>query len=471
MAIPLEILYAPLSTLAEKLKAKAFTSEELTRAYLDRLEKIGSKLGAVATVLRESSLTEAKKADMERAAGKVRGPLHGIPYGAKDLLAAKGAPTTWGAEPYKEQTFDFDATVVRKLREAGAILVAKLAMVELAGSFGYEAADSCWTGPCRTPWDLKRWSGGSSSGSGAAVASGLVPFAIGSETSGSIITPASYCGITGLRPTYGRVSRAGAMPLCWTLDKLGPMARTADCCARVLEAIAGRDAADDSTTRKPFRATAFPAERKWKIGILAAATTGIDASVRANFDKAIEVLSGFATIVKDVKLPSLPFGSVLGTILRGEGATVFRTLFESGEAKKLRSSGMRLGGYAALTLPATEYLDAMRARTRMRNALQKTYASFDAIVAPGRAELAPNADGPFRWSGAGGAAIGALITSTNLIGLPAVCVPTGFSASGLPTSLQFTGPAWKEAELLALASRYQSKTTHHGERPPEKNFD
>src|SRR5205823_6970158 len=193
---------------------------------------------------------QARAADREIKAGRYRGPLHGVPYGAKDLLATRGIPTTWGAEPYKDQVFDYDATIVRKLREAGAILVAKLAMVELAGAFGYNNADASFSGPCRNPWNTDYWAGGSSSGPGSAVAAALVPFAIGSETSGSIITPCAYCGVSGLRPTYGRVSRHGAMALSWTLDKLGPMCRTAEDCALVLSAIAGRDPLDASTVAK-----------------------------------------------------------------------------------------------------------------------------------------------------------------------------------------------------------------------------
>ncbi len=217
-----ELLHAPVTELAPLLRKRNFTSTALTDAYLDRLEKLGSKLGAVVTITKELARKEAAQADAEIKAGKYRGPLHGIPYGVKDLLATKGIPTTWGAEPYKEQVFDYDATVVRKLREAGAVLVAKLAMVELAGGFGYGHADASFTGPGRTPWNLDFWSGGSSSGPGAATAAGLVAFSIGSETSGSIITPAAYCGVSGLRPTYGRVSRHGAMALSWSLDKLGP---------------------------------------------------------------------------------------------------------------------------------------------------------------------------------------------------------------------------------------------------------
>ena len=211
------------------------------------------------TRLPERALREARRADRERAAGRVRGPLHGIPYGVKDLLATPDAPTTWGAAPYRHQRFDFDATVVRKLSDAGAVLLAKLAMIELAGGFGYNDADASFTGPGRTPWNAKFWSGGSSSGSGAAVAAGLVGFAIGSETSGSILFPAMACGVTGLRPTYGRVSRHGAMALCWTLDKLGPLARSAPDAEIVLRAIAGADPADPTAVERAFPNTRAPA--------------------------------------------------------------------------------------------------------------------------------------------------------------------------------------------------------------------
>src|SRR6266540_1269919 len=247
-----DTLFAPVGELAELLKTKKISSDALTRAYLERLEKIGPKLGAVVTVTRDLALEQARAADQEIKAGRYRGSLHGVPYGAKDLLATKGIPTTWGAEPYKDQVFDHDATAVRRLREAGAVLVAKLAMVELAGAFGYNNANASFTGPGRTPWNTDYWSGGSSSGSGAAVAAGLVAFAIGSETSGSIITPAAYCGVSGLRPTYGRVSRHGAMALSWTLDKLGPMCRCADDCGLVLAAIAGKDRLDPSAADRPF---------------------------------------------------------------------------------------------------------------------------------------------------------------------------------------------------------------------------
>ena len=246
------VFFLPVRELAARIKSKQLTSVELTEACLDRLDKTGRKLNAVVTLMRDSALAEARAADAEIRSGKSRGPLHGIPYGVKDLLATKGVPTTWGAAPYRDQVFDYDATAVARLRAAGAVLIAKLAMVELAGGMGYNHADASFTGPGLTPWNTKFWSGGSSSGPGAAVASGCVPFAIGSETSGSILTPSAYCGVTGLRPTYGRVSRHGAMALCWTLDKLGPMARSADDAALVLAAISGHDTADESSLSQTF---------------------------------------------------------------------------------------------------------------------------------------------------------------------------------------------------------------------------
>src|SRR5580765_97145 len=247
-----DLLYTPVRALAARVKSNKLTSVKLTETCLERLDTLGPKLNAVVTVMRESALAEARTADAEIAKGRYRGPLHGIPYGVKDLLATKGVPTTWGAEPYRNQVFDHDATVVKKLRDAGAVLCAKLAMVELAGGMGYNQADASFTGPGLTPWNTSFWSGGSSSGPGAAVAAGLVAFAIGSETSGSIVTPSSFCGVTGLRPTYGLVSRHGAMALSWTLDKLGPFARSAEDCGVILQAIAGKDGKDPGSAGKNF---------------------------------------------------------------------------------------------------------------------------------------------------------------------------------------------------------------------------
>src|SRR5262249_28048105 len=343
-----DTLFASGRDLAALIRARKISPVALTEAYLARLEKLGPKLGAVVTVTRELALKEARAAEAEIRAGRYRGPLHGIPYGVKDLLATRGVPTTWGAEPYRKQVFDHDATVVRKLRDAGAVLLGKLAMVELAGGFGYNNADASFTGPGLTPWNPRYWSGGSSSGPGAAVAAGLVAFAIGSEPSGSIITPAAYCGVSGLRPTYGRVSRHGAMALSWTLDKLGPMCRTADDCGLVLAAIAGPDPLDPSAADKPFQDPEAhkPPGKKFKIGVIKGALSGAMPEVRKNFEEAVKALRSVADIEEDVAYPDLPFGPAVGTVIDAEAASAFRDFIDSGKSQQLRAINDKWGGLA-----------------------------------------------------------------------------------------------------------------------------
>lgn len=461
-----DTLFAPVSALADLLRGRKISSEALTTAYLERLEKVGPKLNAVVTITRELALKQARAADREIKAGRYRGPLHGIPYGAKDLLATKDIPTTWGAEPYKDQVFDHDATAVRKLREAGAVLVAKLAMVELAGGFGYNNADASFTGPCRTPWNTAYWSGGSSSGSGAAVAAGLVAFAIGSETSGSIITPAAFCGVCGLRPTYGRVSRHGAMALCWTMDKLGPMCRSAHDCGLVLTALAGSDPLDPSTVAKPFTYPEKGQGKKFKVGIIKGVTKRIQPEVKKNFEESLKVLRTFADVEEEVAFPDLPFGDVVGTIVKAEGASAFRDLLESGKASKLRSAKDRWDGYAAAMVLAVDYLQAMRARGPMKKAMETLYAPYDALVAPSRGTVSHPLDKDFDkvYRGLGGGP--PVIAAGNAVGQPALSVPNGFGIKGLPTGIQFTGRIWGEGRLLALARAYQQATDWHKRRPP-----
>jgi aspartyl-tRNA(Asn)/glutamyl-tRNA(Gln) amidotransferase subunit A len=467
-----DTLYASVRELGEMIRAKRVSPVALTEAYLDRLGKLGGKLGAVVTVTREVALREAAAAEREVQSGHYRGPLHGIPYGVKDLLATKGIPTTWGAEPFRDQVFDEDATVVRRLREAGAILVAKLAMVELAGAFGYNNADASFTGPGRTPWNTEYWSGGSSSGPGAAVAAALVPFAIGSETSGSIITPAAFCGVSGLRPTYGRVSRHGAMALSWTLDKLGPMCRTADDCGLVLAALAGPDPLDPTCVPEPFHyperepAAAPAKERKFKVGVIKGATRSVQPEVKKNFEDALHVLAGFAEVVEDVELPALPFGDVVGTIIKAEAASAFRDLLDTGKAAALRAPADRWGGYAASMVLAVDYLQAMRIRGVMKRAMEELYAKFDALVAPSRSTVAYPVAVDFDKSYPGLLSGPPVIQAGNVVGQPALSVPNGFGQQGLPTGIQFTGRAWSEGRLLQVAQAYQQATEWHRKRPP-----
>jgi aspartyl-tRNA(Asn)/glutamyl-tRNA(Gln) amidotransferase subunit A len=467
-AVSEDILYAPVRAQAELIRDKKLSPVALTEAYLDRLETLGPKLGAVVTITQDLARKEAAQAEKEINDGKYRGPLHGIPYGVKDLLATKDIPTTWGAEPYKDQVFDYDATVVKKLREAGAVLVAKLAMVEIAGGFGYNNADASFNGPGRTPWNLDYWSGGSSSGPGAATAAALVSFSIGSETSGSIITPSAYCGVSGLRPTYGRVSRRGAMALCWTLDKLGPMCRCADDCGLVLAAIAGADPLDPTAVNTSF---AYPEALKenapkFKIGVLKGSTTNVQAEVRKNFEESLKILAKFADIEEDVALPNLPYGPVVGTIVNAEGASAFRDLIESGDCKKLKAANDQWGGYSASMVLAVDYLQAMRQRGPMKKALDELYSKYDALVAPSRATVANPIDKDFdkAYPGVGGGP--SVIAAGNVVGQPAISVPNGFGENNLPTGIQFTGRVWSEARLLSVAHAYQQATEYHKKRPP-----
>jgi len=461
------VFYLPIRELHARIRSGKLSIIELTAVCLKRLEDVGGRLNAVVTLTSDLAMKQAEVATKELKEGKDRGFLHGIPCGVKDLLATKGIPTTWGAAPYRDQVFDFDATVVQKLRQAGAILCAKLAMVELAGGFGYNNADASFTGPGLTPWNRKFWSGGSSTGPGSAVAAGCVPFAIGSETSGSIITPAAYCGVTGLRPTYGRVSRYGAMALCWSLDKLGPMARSADCCHLVLRAIHGADPNDPTSVTRDLNYDVELPKTRFKIGIVKGATDGVQPAVKKNFEDSLKELAKFADIAGgEVPLPDLPFGAAVGTIVSAEGASAFRGLIESGRVKGLQNEADRTGGYAGLMVPAVDYLQALRVRGRMKRAMAETYEKFDALIAPSRSTVAPPIDKDFDQSYPGfhGGA-GTVIPAGNAVGQPAVSVPNGFGENGLPTGIQFTGKIWSEEVLLVLARLYQRETVWHLKKP------
>ena len=462
-----DILFSSITELAAQIRARRLSPVELTESYLERLETVGKRLGAVATLMRDSALDEARAAEREIKRGRYRGPLHGIPYGAKDLLATRNAKTTWGAAPYKNQQFDEDATVIKKLREAGAILVAKLAMVELAGGMGYNEAHASLTGACKTPWNEDYWSGGSSSGPGAAVAAGLVAFSIGSETSGSIITPAAFCGISGMRPTYGAVSRHGAMALCWTLDKLGPMCRTAKDCGHVLEAIKGRDPLDPTSVDHASSALSVKPRDKGKTLRLAVMKDSYEKAqpeVRENFLRSLDVLKKFASVEMDVKLPDFPYGPAVGTIVDAEGASAFRDLIESGRVEELASPTGRVGGYSASLVTAVDYLHAMRLRTPMRRAWGEMFSKHGILVAPSRATVSYPLNKTFDQAYPN-ISTTSPIGASNLVGVPAISIPNGFGQQNLPTGIQFIGPAWSEQLLLDIADRYQQATDWHKRRP------
>jgi aspartyl-tRNA(Asn)/glutamyl-tRNA(Gln) amidotransferase subunit A len=468
--------YATIDELGAMLRNKAVSSLELTRFYLDRLEKIGPKLNAVVTMTRERAEAEAQLADAAIASGKTQNrPLLGIPYGVKDLLATSGIPTTWGAEPYRTQVFDYDATVVNKLTEAGAVLCAKLAMVELAGGFGYNNADASFTGPGRTPWNTGFWSGGSSSGPGAAVGAGLVPFAIGSETSGSILTPSAFSGVTGLRPTYGAVSRHGAMACAWTLDKIGPMCRSAADCNTVLHAISGEDPNDATTIgvyisgRATYIANSMMLShpRPMRIGIIKGSHEKVQKEVRENFFKSIDVLRKQGhTIVEDVAWTDLPVGATVGVIVDAEAASAFEDLIRSGKTKLLREANDRIGGFEAAAMLAVDYLRAQRIRTLIRKDLLAIFDKVDLIAAPTRATVAypigKNFDEAYKGVSGGPSLIGGM----NLVGAPAISLPNGLGENGLPTAMQLIAAPANEIALLDAAVNFQAATNEHKQTPP-----
>src|SRR5258708_1867517 len=325
------------STITEwnaKLKSKQVSALELARAFSARLEKLGPRYNALALPLSERAIRRAKELDGDIKRGRFLSPLMGIPFGAKDLLSLAGVPTTWGAKPYAAQVFDYDATSLKKLDKAGAVLIGKLSMVELAGGGGYRYAAASLTGPGINPWDRSRWSGGSSSGPGSAVAAGLVPFAIGSETSGSILTPSAFCGITGLRPTYGLVSRHGAMALSWTLDKLGPMCPSPADCALVLSAIAGGDSNDPGSAGKGFYYAPEFARKMQEIRIGYAPVDfaeWAEPSARPAFEKALADIRALGVTLVETKLPEFPYGAVAATVIEAEAGSGFEPLIRSGK--------------------------------------------------------------------------------------------------------------------------------------------
>ncbi|HEV8639131.1 MAG TPA: amidase [Chloroflexota bacterium] len=474
-----DLAWYGVARLGQLLRERRLSPVELTRLVLDRLDRLGPKLNALAALTADRALDEARAAEAAIGRGEWRGPLHGVPYGAKDLLAACGAPTTWGAPPYRDQVIDRDATVVARLGAAGAPLAAKLAMVELAGGGVYRRANASLHGPGLTPWNTDHWSGGSSSGSGSAVAAGLVPFALGSETSGSIITPSSYCGVTGLRPTYGLVSRHGAMPLSWTLDKIGPMARSAEDCWLVLQAIAGPDPADPTTQRPAGRRPGAHRRRRLRVAFAPADFDQLAArDARAGFAEALRVFQGLDVAMVEASLPTdLPYDHLARTIFNGEAASIFGDLIESPRLEELVDARQKAGLRAALRVTAREYLDAQRARVRVQRAFAALFERADVLLSVGRPRGATRIDEPVRARPRGalkpdrlpeGTPHNAgLVPAGNLAGLPALAFPCGFDRDGLPLALQLVGPPFSEARLVDLGRRFQQATDWHTRRPPE----
>lgn len=441
-----DIAFYPVTALAQLIKSRKVTSVQLTELYLKRLKKYGPRLECVITLTEDMALEQAKHTDEEIAAGFYRGPLHGIPWGAKDLLSTKGIKTTWGAMPYKDQIIDEDATVVKRLEEAGAVLVAKLTMGALAWG------DVWFDGKTRNPWNLKQGSSGSSAGPAAATAAGLVGFSIGTETWGSIVSPSTRCGVTGLRPTYGRVSRYGAMALSWSMDKIGPICRSVEDCALVFDVIYGPDEKDLSVVDLPFNWDPSLDLKEIRFGYLKEAFEK-DYKNKKNDEASLEALRSLGVELIPIDLPQLPINS-LSFILNAEAAAAFDELTRSGKDNLLVRQVKRAWPNVfrqARFIPAVEYIQANRIRILLMQKMAEKMKGIDVYVAPsfGNSNL----------------------LLTNLTGHPTVVVPNGFDEKGNPTSISFIGGLFEESKTLSAAKAYQDATDFHLKHPKlEDNF-
>ncbi|PVY43986.1 amidase [Pontibacter virosus] len=436
-----ELAFYSVPQLAELVRTKQISSEELTKFFLARLKQHGPTLQCVTSLTEELALEQARRADQEIKAGKYKGMLHGIPYGVKDLLATKRYKTTWGSMPYKEQQLDLDATVVERLEQAGAVLVAKLTLGELA------MGDVWYGGKTRSPWDTTKGSSGSSAGSAAAVSAGLLPFAIGTETLGSIVSPSTACGTTGLRPTFGRVSRHGAMALSWSMDKIGPIARSAEDCAIVFNAIYGADGKDLSLVDAPFNYNKNIDVRKLRVGYLQKDFER-DYPFKENDKATLEALRKAGIELVPFELPNLPARDLTMTI-SVEGAAAFDELTRSGrdslmvqQHKNAWPNIFRAGRFVT----AVEYLQAQRVRSLIIQQMHEKLKGIDVYLSPSYA--------------------GSNLVMTNLSGHPCVVLPNGFQKNGMPTTITFMGQLYGEAKVLALAKLYQDLTNHDEQRPP-----
>src|SRR5438552_10028222 len=462
-----EILYLPVSELSKRIESKKLSTVELTKAYLDRSEKLGPRLNAYAKLPPDIALEQAQAAEKEIQRGHYRGPLHGIPYAAKDLLAVKGIPCTWGAKPYANQMFDYDARVVEHLHRVGAVLLGKAAMIELAGGMGYRFANASLQGASKNPWNTNCWTCGSSSGSAAIVGAALAAFAIGTETWGSIICPSAYCGVSGLRPTYGRVSRYGAMALSYSMDRIGPLARSAEDCARVFAAIAGHDFSDRGTL--PIDKAAFTysaslelAAKSPLLGILTNAWKSLAPGVAKPIDAANRILKKYFPSVKDVALPVGPWEDAGNIIVAVESAASFRSLIRSGRVSELTDPLGQIAGYVNEQYSAADYLQALKVREIVQKKMDSLFDTFDVIAAAAQpvpaTPLTLNLETDLTFPDPLGA-IG------NICGLPAMSVPCGLTEKNLPVGLQFVGRAGDDFAVIQAGRTFQLHTDWHKRHP------
>jgi aspartyl-tRNA(Asn)/glutamyl-tRNA(Gln) amidotransferase subunit A len=477
-----DILYLTVAELGQHLRKKAFSPVELAQSYLDRSEKLGPKFNAYVTLTPELALQQAKAAEKEMLAGHFRGPLHGIPYALKDLVAVKGCPTTWGAKPFANQTFDYNATIVEKLNTAGSVLIGKAAMIELAGGLGYSNGFASLTGAARNPWNPECWTCGSSSGSGAVVSAGLAPWAIGSDTRGSIICPTSWCGLSGMRPSFGRVSRYGAMAIAWTMDKLGPMARSADDCGLILAVIAGLDPKDhDSGFAASFKYPAPELEprKPLRVGKLTNVFGRLDPQIETAVNEALKGMEKNGARITEIEMPDGPYEDAAELTILIEAASSFQKLIQTGDCAGLTDPLGQINGYASDMFSATDYLQIQRVRTSLQQKVDKLFDSFDVLATAGQQGVASRlTPGPRPQQQPAERPAETPRPQQNrtqankppdgvssLCGLPALAVPCGYNNEGLPMALQFLGRAGNDHAVIAAARTYQSFTEWHKRHP------
>ncbi len=460
-----DILFLSVTELSKRVRSRRLSPVELTESYLERSRNIGTKLNAYATLTPDLALKQARGAEKEIAAGKYRGPLHGIPYAAKDLLAVKGHPTGWGARPYSGQQFDYDATVIKKLEAAGAVLLGKAAMIELAGGMGYRYASASASGAARNPWNHDYWTCGSSSGSAAVTGGGLAAFAIGTETWGSIICPSGFSGLSGLRPTYGRVSRNGAMALSYTMDKIGPIARCAEDCDLVLKVISGHDAEDLGSLPEATAKYSGAAELKGRlrVGWLVNQWKEISPDVNQPVMAARQVLEKSPAIaLSNVKLPEGPWETAAGLIISVEGATAFRQLIQSGRVAELNDPLGKIGGYMNEEISASDFILAQRIRAILQKKMEELFTQVDVLATASLPVTATQIDANLDLALTFADPIGGI---GNICGLPAISVPCGFGQHGLPVGIQFIARPLDDAKVIQAARLYQRQTDWHQKRP------
>ena len=459
------IAFATVEELAPELRAGRLSAIELTRHFLDRIERLNGRLNAFEKVSEGMAMEQAARAQSELRMNRWKGPLHGIPYAAKDLFDTAGLATAWGTTFLRDRVPTTNATVIDRLEESGAILLGKTAMVEFAGCLGYHEAAASASGPGRNPWDPQRWTGGSSSGSGAAVAAGLATFALGTETWGSILCPSAFCGVTGIRPSYGVVSRAGGMVGAYTFDKVGPLTRSVADARTVLAAIAGPDPRDPSTTRdklKLDKGAGRPARSLRVALVTLEGTKGGEPEVRTAFDQAVRMFRDLDVTFEVVTLPEVPASEVAGLLITVEALAAFEPFLDDGRVKRLHDTMAPHQRTIAEPITGADTIKAIRIRESIQRTMRDFFDRHDVIVSPNFLSVAPLVTQDLNEALAYPDPLGALSAAC---GLPGLALPIGPATHGMPAGLQLVAAPFDEATLLDLGELFQSRTTHHRQHP------